>query len=525
MDAEATSPIALLNQLAECDDGIVKFWGIIQANYLAFGGMETPSAFFKAVKDVLSKVLHKVADDEDWTFKLAALSFYPKLSELLSDPVALFTNSEKILQSRMLLQDFCQNCIIVHQKAIIKIIRSLYEEEKPLQKAPILRRARELNIFAGSILEGSWLVRFLTEEELEVDLMALIGELKPDVSRNIIDGSQSPPGFCRLKMPDSIREMVNHPRHLRSSVEELQKIFRPEHQYISSRDVKQCYRLWLDETNYKPFPTVPEPEVKGSQEASFDVVRPPIEAGIGGASLFQILGKSFLEEHGEQTPVTLPPDYELRTVADLVPCVKLQEWPTVATEWRERQRLWPPKDVVDEIVEGGCHLVVKSPNKKDGENAAAADDYQWRFSFSIAEYRLADLRTTHQRLVYFLFKHLFYRELKTVECNGTRLSSYVVKTVMMWAMEEVPPSDWGSVGSDPLPDLTLLLGRLATHLDSKRIANYFVPDANLLVNVPDELLKEASQRVQQMAADPLPFLSKQIPTTADVVMKIVKGFW
>ena len=98
----------------------------------------------------------------------------------------------------------------------------------------------------------------------------------------------------------------------------------------------------------------------------------------------------------------------------------------------------------------------------------------------------------HQRFVYFLFKYLFYLQLKSLECEGIRLSSYVIKTVMMWAMEEVEPSEWGDDGSDPMPDLILLLVTLATYLEAKIVPNYFIRDANLLQKVPEELLNALS---------------------------------
>ena len=137
--------------------------------------------------------------------------------------------------------------------------------------------------------------------------MALIGELRPNVSRDIIDRSHSPLGFCRMRMPDS--------------------------------------------------------ETENSEDAGVYPVTPAIDASIHGATILRLFGRFMQKDEHEATLVIVPPDCEVRTVVDLVPSLKLQEWPTVVTEWKQKQRVWPPKDVVHEIVKAGCHLVVKSPAK------------------------------------------------------------------------------------------------------------------------------------------------------------------
>ena len=522
MDDDTTSRIAALRLMADADDCVSKVVGLFQAAYWSMSGMDGRSTSYRAVRDTLVKFQKKLLKQGSPELMMAALSCYTEVRDAFSDPSAVFTNEENILQSRRALQNMFQNVVCVYHDDIIKLVRSLYEEEKPLTKVPIYLRTLEHNIYTGSIFEGSWMVRFLTEEELEIDQMCLIAEIRHDVSSDIIDWSHSPPGFCRLRMSDDLQSKIN----LRYQyVKGLQKIFRPEQEYVSGREVKQRFLEWYEKTYEFPGPAVPDPDTEDSRDAGLSAMRPPIQADVDAAPAFRIIGRSFLGHRHQETLVTVRPDYDLRFVADLVPCVKLQEWPEVAREWKDRERLWPPIDVVDEIVEAGCHMVVKSSERRDDGAGATSGDYEWRLSFSIAEYRLAELRPTHQSFVYFIFKYLFYLKLKPLEHGGTRLSSYIIKTVMMWAMEEVNPGEWGNDGSDPLPDLTLLLVKLATYLEAKTVPNYFIRDANLLQNVPDELLSEASERAHQMAADPLSFIPNEVPNPPDLVMKIVRGLW
>ena len=48
----------------------------------------------------------------------------------------------------------------------------------------------------------------------------------------------------------------------------------------------------------------------------------------------------------------------VKTVSfDIVSCMKLTFWPSVAAEWKTRDRLWPRQSVIDGIVDKGAHLV------------------------------------------------------------------------------------------------------------------------------------------------------------------------
>ena len=274
MDGEATSRTAALRLMADVDDCVSKLVGLFQAAYWSMGGMGGASASYRAVRDTLHKFQQKLFKEARPELMMAAASFYPQVISAFSDPLALFTNEEKVHQSRRVLQNLALNLVDVYRNDFIKLVRSLYEEEKPLTKVPIYSRALAHNIYTGSIFEGSWAIRFLTEEELEIDQMCLIADIKADVSRDLIDWSHSPPGFCRLRMSDDLQSKINLRYHFFKG---LEKIFRPEQEYVSGREVKQLYLEHYEPTQEKSFPgpAVRDPETEDSPDTDHNAIRPP----------------------------------------------------------------------------------------------------------------------------------------------------------------------------------------------------------------------------------------------------------
>ena len=130
---------------------------------------------------------------------------------------------------------------------------------------------------------------------------------------------------------------------------------------------------------------------------------------------------------------------------DFVLAGRLLFWPHQAAAWRNRPRLWPPRDTLQSIVDKGCQLVPCSSPEDNVHN-------EWWLSFSGAEAILAQLRSKKQQLDYYFFKILFYQYLKSVESpepEGKSLFSYVMKTITLWACKELSPEDpiWESLES------------------------------------------------------------------------------
>jgi len=188
---------------------------------------------------------------------------------------------------------------------------------------------------------------------------------------------------------------------------------------------------------------------------------------------------------------------------DIVPCLKLMFWPSVASEWKTRDRAWPAQSVIDEIVSKGVHLVGK---------AFCHDDIDWRLSFSVAEIDLATRWSPAQHFVYFIFKSLFYKFIKPLSSDAstadvspsksskTYLASYTAKTVMMWTSESDDQSWWTE--DNAAECLTVLLLALQSAFECRTLDHYFVSSVNLLEGLTDVLASRVIDAIKSILADP-----------------------
>ena len=166
---------------------------------------------------------------------------------------------------------------------------------------------------------------------------------------------------------------------------------------------------------------------------------------------------------------------------DKVPAVRLHFWPQQAATWITRCRLWPPQDTIQSIVDKGCNVVPRSSPGGDVHS-------EWRLSFSLPEAILAQLHTEEQKRAYYFFKIFFYQHLKCIKSSNPEvkpLYSYIVKTTMLWASEELPPEDpiWASLETSTQMLLFKLLGSLQTGF----LPHYFIPEINLLERVGEDV--------------------------------------
>ena len=74
--------------------------------------------------------------------------------------------------------------------------------------------------------------------------------------------------------------------------------------------------------------------------------------------------------------------------SDIVLCIFCEGWPSCAREWSTRERLWPDINVVENITQGGFHVVPKS-----------SPDGNFRLSFTRAETMLIEALSALQHRV------------------------------------------------------------------------------------------------------------------------------
>ena len=162
---------------------------------------------------------------------------------------------------------------------------------------------------------------------------------------------------------------------------------------------------------------------------------------------------------------------------DLVPSIQCDSWPVIAEEWKTRRRLWPQRGLIIKIIQGGHHVVAKASPGGD-------PNLEWRISFSKAELTLAEHRTHVQKKCFYIFKTI----LKEYLGKSGVISTYYLKTIMMWAMEQNPPESWreDNIGQAVLG----LLDDLHQALVIGNLQHYFIPQHNLLRHISCDILEQ-----------------------------------
>ena len=203
---------------------------------------------------------------------------------------------------------------------------------------------------------------------------------------------------------------------------------------------------------------------------------------------------------------------------DFVPAVHLPLWPCQASNWIIRYRVWPPQDTIQSIVDKGCQVV---PRTSPGGDVHS----EWRLSFSRPEATLANLCSREQEEIYYFFKMFFYRYLKCVESSeteGKTLFSYIIKTIMLWACEELHPEDpiWESLENS----VQMLLFKLLGSLESGFLSHYFLPEINLLERVGQDVRNQCVAVISRWISNILMTAPFDLPEKRETVKVLSIGF-
>ena len=274
--------------------------------------------------------------------------------------------------------------------------------------------AKPFHQLSGSVMEGALMARCFQQKEdwreLEIDIMINFKTIAQEAS-HLVEPVEDKPGFVRILLPSANETILNilFAENL-GEVKNVQNHLDQNSQYINPLLMKDvCY----------------------------------IDRELSSVHLYSDMYKKIINI--EKTETTVEQIALLgfsRMSSDHVPAIRLDFWPCQAENWIMRCRLWPPQATIENIVEKGCQVVPRSSLGGDVST-------EWRLSFSGPEAILAQLRTKEQQQSYYFFKMFFYRYLKCVESSdpkGKPLYSYVIKTTMLWACEELPPEDpiWAS---------------------------------------------------------------------------------
>ena len=209
------------------------------------------------------------------------------------------------------------------------------------------------------------------------------------------------------------------------------------------------------------------------------------------------------EQTLKENEIDTVPFWQNQVVAgiDFVPALKSQGWPKMAQEWATRQRKWPSCDIVDNIIQEGIHLVVKSP--KNGGNP----DFDFRISFSHAEYLLSLQMNDIQRECYRCFKKYH----RTYLSGPKGLVTFHLKNILLKTIEETGTDIWTE--SNRSECLMKLFGSLREALTKRHLSHFFVRSYNLFsidyIEDP-EILESLAATVKRIMENTLEFGSKLI---------------
>lgn len=176
--------------------------------------------------------------------------------------------------------------------------------------------------------------------------------------------------------------------------------------------------------------------------------------------------------------------YTLIPSSDIVMSISCEGWPSCAQEWITRERLWPDEHSVEEIVQGGFHIVPKS--SADGD---------FRLSFSCAETRLIQTTSPLQHKVMRAFKAVVkYHQNTWSPYLKDTISSYYLKTIAFWHFEKVSQESWTE--ETLVHHLVVLLEDLAEAIRKQHLPMYFMPKVNIFKCIDDtEVVLELVQNV------------------------------
>ena len=182
---------------------------------------------------------------------------------------------------------------------------------------------------------------------------------------------------------------------------------------------------------------------------------------------------------------------------DVVPAIEFSGWPACCQKWVSRKRLWPPQSLVDEIIQDGFHLVAKTSPQGD-------EDLEWRFSFSKAERKLMKSKGLGNRNYCFRIFKMAIKENISSTCS--LLTSYHLKTLLLWASERHPPDKWSD---ENLAVCFLgLLDDLLHSLANCSCPHYFLPDLNLFLDCSKDHLYHLAGQVSAIRRSPLKYLRR-----------------
>lgn len=228
-----------------------------------------------------------------------------------------------------------------------------------------------------------------------------------------------------------------------------------------------------------------------------------------------ILTQFYMETNGEKNselPLFLEEDVSLITVDNVValryPKFGSYSWPLECALFfrRKRKSGWPSRSLIHAVVDAGCYVVPKGNQKHFRGSFPSWFKFMsrqlqrntWRVSFSSGEKILVKSMSQPQKKCFLLLKVFMgcgvislNEEIRKCHSSSededylNEISSFLLKHVMFWTMEEIEPVEWRL--NNLFSCLLKVLQKLECYLQNSFIPHYFYGDQkNILQEVAEE---------------------------------------
>ena len=349
---------------------------------------------------------------------------------------------------------------------------------------------------AGSIVEGGGMARIFQKStffpdklnrEGEADIEVIMAEI-PYYMKHIVRDIQGKPGYVNVRAGQELLE------HANETGWKITDTTRHEMNNATSSDGwLKPYKI--KEAALKRMP-VTEKTAKKLEPIVADVLNKKTEDV--SITTTQVITKSSVQSDIMISINALP---FLKISYDMVTLLKLAWWPTIAQEWKSRDRNWPSPTEIEKISRF-CYIINKpSPIERDNEETV-----ELRYSFTHVERGLVCMRSRHQNKVYLIFKIIFLKWIKPLDSEN--ISSFVAKTIMFWACEELPPDHeiWNEDLDSVLRSLSYLLLQTKKAFEKHNLPYFFMHTVNVIETIPKDIANIVSMKIGELLKNLVEYL-------------------
>lgn len=202
---------------------------------------------------------------------------------------------------------------------------------------------------------------------------------------------------------------------------------------------------------------------------------------------------------------------------EIVPAIQCP-WPREAFEWMHRQReikenpvtrqkfQWPKPDMVNKVVQMGCHVIPLGYAPKNGINPHR--ELEWKIVFPDANRYLESCLTSSQSKIYLIAKVLLQTFVEPyLDSKYNMFTDEHLRNHLFWQCENNfaawPETYLGEA-------LVRFLNSLLEHIKRQKLPDYYLPKRNLFENIPERIMVDLHKRIFRITENPLMYVLKAV---------------